>query len=85
MEEDKKPVHGQIRIDEDGRPAVWVEKSMSGNPRKTDTITPDSVRDPQIAKLEHEVRRAKRMRWVFLAGGLIGGVLISKALQAPWW
>ena len=40
-------------------------------------ITPDSIRDPQIAKLEQEIRRAKWMRWVFLAGGLIGGVLIS--------
>ncbi len=40
-------------------------------------ITPDNIRDPQIAKLEQAIRRAKWMRWVFLAGGLIGGVLIS--------
>ncbi len=40
-------------------------------------ITPDNIRDPQIAKLEQAIRRAKRMRWVFLAGGLVGGVLIS--------
>ncbi|MEE8194012.1 MAG: hypothetical protein V3T73_00745 [Dehalococcoidales bacterium] len=41
------------------------------------TITPDSIRDPQIAKLEEEARRAKWMRWVFLAEGLVGGALIS--------
>ncbi|GAH44197.1 unnamed protein product [marine sediment metagenome] len=40
-------------------------------------ITPDDIRDPQIAKLEQEIRRAKWMRWVFLAVGLVGGVLIS--------
>ena len=45
--------------------------------KKTDTITPDSIRDPQIAKLEQEIRRAKWMKWVFLAVGLGGGVLIS--------
>jgi len=41
------------------------------------TITPDNIRDPQIAKLEQELRRAKWMRWVFLAVGLAGGALIS--------
>jgi len=45
--------------------------------KETVTITPDSIRDPQITKLQQAIRRAKWMRWVFLAVGLVGGALIS--------
>ena len=45
--------------------------------RETVTITPDSIRDPQIAKLEQAIQRAKWMRWVFLAVGIVGGAIIS--------
>ena len=81
---EKKPVHGQIRIDEDGRTWVGVEESTQGNPRKSDTITPDSIRDQELEGLRGKLRKANIATWVLFFVGLVVGVLATWLLTPLW-
>ena len=80
MSKDKKPVHGQIRIDEEGRTFIYADESASGNPLKSDTITPDSVRDKELKDLRRKLRKANYISWILFVLGLIIGGVISWAL-----
>ena len=84
MGNEKKPVHGQIRIDEDGRPAVWIGNNTPENPRKSDTITPDSIRDKELEGLRGKLRKANIATWVLFFVGLVVGVLATWLLTPLW-
>jgi len=77
MEEEKKPVHGQIRVDENGSTWVGVEESTQGNPRKSDTITPDSIRDKEIEGLRSKLKKANILTRVLFFVGLMVGALAA--------
>ncbi|GEM_PF-3640845 len=81
MGEAKKPVHGQIRIDKDGSMWVAVEKNTQGNHIKSETITPDSIRDKELDDLRRRLRKAKYLTWILSVLGLIVGAFISWALM----
>jgi len=80
----KKPAHGQIRIDEDGSTWVGVEENTQENPIKTDTITPDSIRDKEFEDLRSKLRRAKITTWVLFFVGLVLGASITWVLTGLW-
>ena len=49
-------------------------------PIKTDTITPDSIRNKELDALRSEIKRGKRRGWFLFVLGLIVGAVISWAL-----
>ena len=74
-EETKTPVHGQIRTTENGV-EVYIDKT-AGSRRKTDTITPDSIRDKELQDLRDKLKSAKHMNWWLFGIGIIVGIVIS--------
>ena len=84
MEEEEKPVHGKIRVDEDGSTWVGVEESTQGNPRKSDTITPDSISDKDLDGLRGKLRKANIITWVLFFVGLMAGALATWLLTPLW-
>jgi hypothetical protein len=79
-----KPAHGQIRIDKDGSTWVSIEENTQENSLKSDTITPDSVRDKEFEDLRSKLRKTKIITWVLFFVGLVLGAFIHWALTAPW-
>ena len=75
MEEDKKPVHGQLRIDEKGDLYIWKDNRNMG--KATDTITPDSIRDKEMEDLRRSLRDTKRLNWIIGIAAFIAGVIAS--------
>lgn len=74
-EEPKTPVHGQIRTTESGI-EVYIDKT-AGPRRKTDTITPDSIRDKELQDLRDNLTSAKHMNWWLFGIGIIVGIVIG--------
>lgn len=74
-EETKTPVHGQIRIIENSV-EVYIDETV-GSHRKTDTITPDSIRDKELQDLRDKLKSAKHMNWWLFGTGIIVGIVIS--------
>jgi len=74
-EEPNTPVHGQIRTAENSIEVYIDEKA--GSHRKTDTITPDSIRDKEIQDLRDKLTSANRRNWWLFGVGIIIGIIIS--------
>lgn len=73
--EPKTPVHGQIRTTENGI-GVYIDET-AGSHRKTDTITPDSIRDKELQDLRDKLTSANRMNWWLFGIGIVVGIVIS--------
>jgi len=80
MGEAKEPTHGQIHVDKDGNPYIAVDE----NSIKSDTITPDSIRDKEFEDLRGKLRRAKIITWVLFFVGLVLGAFVTWVLTALW-
>ena len=78
-EETKTPLHGQIRTTENGL-EVYIDKT-AGSRIKTDTFTPDSIRDKELQDLRDNLTSAKHMNWWLFGIGIIVGIVIGVILS----